>query len=574
MFVFRSVQKTNQTLIRREQTVCLGDALRELFQVYDHLGGGGLEAAKALEAQIERSMGVRGVGRQEVQARVATLFRAKDMHAFLLEEPDWRDLKLQVMEMILFNREPVSRWAAIREVLLDSLPTLCNARTGGSAGLEQVKREISDRGSRISRLLQTVALFNFDQDQERPPANLMIRFSRGRFPEHFWETEAAPGSVGTLAQDSGWTPAEPLCRWEFLGADLLHAALRKTMGHTVPEVGMDQGAMVEMGEARGEVQWHCSLESSSENSEGVEQMPLLPYQPEQFQMELTREVYRKWGAEGARALVLLLEQLSAAQPGQPFWLDLESFTRAEGSARKQQERHRKVWAVLERLSRVEAHQTFELHGRRTIHSSPLVALLEVGREADAHQGRTAKGEEKPGQTVRVMVDQCFFVGGGQSLAQAYRELPESLLAADPTKHPQALLVYLWLRRAWSEGKDGSDGVSCSARQVLANAGVWVSDSSRYRALESLKRELNFLQESGLLSRWKLSRNSTRDAMEDIYCMEANHRTEGRGADASGLEQGHFWSPPFSHQHAEISEFDLKEKELEQGGPADLLSSGG
>jgi hypothetical protein len=81
-----------------------------------------------------------------------------------------------------------------------------------------------------------------------------------------------------------------------------------------------------------------------------------------------------------------------------------------------------------------------------------------------------------------------------------------------------LPLYVWLRRVWRE----SDGAALErpARALLDEAGVWVSETGRYRAIEALKRDLEFMREHGWLGAWRLQRSELRDAMEDRYRLSA------------------------------------------------------
>ena len=543
MLVFQSLQKSNGSVVRKDHAIQLEEALRDLFTTYDRLGGAQADVGKALSHQIDQCLGAQGAARDRLQTRVATLFRAKDLHGYVVAEPQWQDLKLQIMEMVLFHRTSIERWAAIRPLLLENLSALCGSGRSARVEMEQVKREMTHRSSRISRLLQIVALFNFDGDAEKPPENMMIRFIKGQFPEHCWETTAKPGAMAALALGSSWAPSEPLCRWEYLAADLLHTAVRQRFGKDAKGAEQGRRELPMEGGERGDVQWYCTLEPASRTGNQGEQLPLLSLQPAGTLAELQRDIFRKWGAEGVRALAVLFERLASESPGRVVSVNLEELAQAGSqtgvSQRKRDERLRKLWQVLERLSLVEIHQVREVEGRTTIHSAPLVALLEVGRESRRNPGESAfrSQDDTPGQSVRLFVEDCFYHGAGPGFAPFYRQIPDGLLDADPKHNPLAMSLYLWLRSTWESETQTEHGVvSLSARQLLFDAGIWVSESSRYRSLENLKRDLEFLQVGGWLGRWKIFRNSSRDAMEDTYRMEAGNRRAERGADAAAFEK--------------------------------------
>jgi len=65
-----------------------------------------------------------------------------------------------------------------------------------------------------------------------------------------------------------------------------------------------------------------------------------------------------------------------------------------------------------------------------------------------------------------------------------------------------------------------------ARLLLEEAGIWISETGRYRAIEALKRDLEFLREQGWLGAWRLQRSELRDAMEDRYRLTAPGAASG------------------------------------------------
>ena len=74
-------------------------------------------------------------------------------------------------------------------------------------------------------------------------------------------------------------------------------------------------------------------------------------------------------------------------------------------------------------------------------------------------------------------------------------------------------------------------VSGSVKQIFGEAGLSFNERSRYRSIETFKRELTFLREAGFLGAWRMSRGDSRDALDDTYRLEAPHGpAERAGAD--------------------------------------------
>jgi len=129
----------------------------------------------------------------------------------------------------------------------------------------------------------------------------------------------------------------------------------------------------------------------------------------------------------------------------------------------------------------------------------------------------------------VLPDPCLHAGP-DSLAAAFRDLPAPLLASAGREHPHLLPLYLYLRRCWSRSGRGERGqghgsapspaVEHTAHALFEQAGIWIPDTGRYRAIEALKRDLEFMREQGWLGSWRLQRSDLRDALEDRYRLQA------------------------------------------------------
>jgi len=159
-----------------------------------------------------------------------------------------------------------------------------------------------------------------------------------------------------------------------------------------------------------------------------------------------------------------------------------------------------------------------------------------GWSADAPQAPP----DETDATLLVLPDPCL-LAGPDSLADAFRDLPVALLACAGRHHPHLLPLYLWLRRCWSAARRDGTGASGSrvertARALLDEAGIWISETGRYRAIEALKRDLEFMREQGWLGSWRLQRSELRDALEDRYRLHAPGAVDPR-ASALALPPG-------------------------------------
>ncbi|MDH4121014.1 MAG: hypothetical protein OEV94_04845 [Deltaproteobacteria bacterium] len=586
MIVLQGASKDGDAVKHFRHTLSLGGALKELYRLYDQLGGvagqadrfswgrepgrepgiapeglgnpagtpAGIQgrALNPVEQAIEQRMtGCLGEGRPDQRAKdkLQTLLRMRDLHRFITLEDDLRQVKLEWVEIMLFRPSLTERWAAIRRLLTDQVDRICQAPFPGRAvNQELYKEQLSRRNSRLGSLLVATALFHFDEDPEEPPENLMLRLKRNHFPEHVWE-QLGP------AQGSAWTPANPLCRWEYLAADLMHALVR--------EARLERGEKPSRGwlgqAASGRNQTGLERESSEETARlfcrfpgeslgGADQMELLPTQPQAILPEAFRRIHQTEGAEAVRMAALLMEQLAESRPGERALVDygelLSHPVLSFLPPGQRKARARKLGKVLGVLAGITCHRVVTQNGESTLATSRLVTILDrsvpwvggklsggkiAGGElpggelsgGQSHAGQShdpvppqdeESGEDSPNRRVSLYLDGVFFTAQG-TLAEGFRELPSAVAGCDVKEHPFLMGLYAWLRN-----RGGHWEQAVSARNLLQEAGVWVSPTSRYRSLEILKRELTYLRELGFIGGWRMEKSPTRDGMDDLFLL--------------------------------------------------------
>jgi hypothetical protein len=520
MFVFNSTVRTGTRLQRSAHSISLDQALGELLRLYQENGGEREGVEKLIAARIEGDLG----RPPQAQGRIAQLLRARDLHEFVQREPDLAALKLQILELLHLRRGARERWLATRDLLTEHLPLICRAPPREPRdNLELYKEEVSARGSRLGQLLVLLALFNFDSDAELPPDNLVLRFRRGHFPDHAWE--AVPGAAPARGAEGAWYPENPLCRWEYLAADLTHELVRSS---AAKPAAMQQGLFRrETGTLEGRKDaeaftLYCRLEPQAGGDAGPHQMSLFPVDPATLVREVQRQVHRHLGAEGVRQLALLLGRMDSTGPGRPVSLPLEEAAAAGAvlPARVRRERARKLQQVVEQLCGIELQRVSVRGDVTAVQTSRLLTPLGRDTIGPSVPGASPAAED-PSLLLRLAVDPVFYRADGGSLGDAYRRVPEGLLTGAAKEHPYALALQVFLAWAWngSGESDCRELVQLTAARLFHDAGLWVRDSERYRALEQLKRDLTHLRDLGLLGRWRVVRASDRNAWEHQYRLE-------------------------------------------------------
>ena len=537
MIVCSGASKQGMRVQRHSHTVALEPALLELMRLYDRLGGPTAEASSDIEREIERSLGERTVGRERMQAHLQQLLRARDLHVYVCEDADLIPLKLQLCEHLLYHRAAGDRWAAVRELLLEHLDRICQTPMPGlAANLELYKRHLSDRGSRLGKLLLTVAMFNLDLEGEAPPPNLLLRFRRGRFPHHWWEICTPDGRTTHLGAVESWTPSSALCRWEYLATDLTHSLYRRMQEDARQRRGGRHAAPAPP-DATETLRGVETLRTAATTAEtiyyrfdadtaeaGPAQLELFPLDTGTLLAGLLRRVHKQLGPEGGKLLAALCVQLDApASPGAAptvCELSLPAIAAEAGlgdlSARGMRTRIQRLERIAEELQRVELTRVSPAGEGSRARTSRLLTVL--GRSGAWSGAAHPAGEERADATLHVMLDPCVHALPGGGLCEAFQTLPPVLMECAGKEHPCLLPLYVWLRRAWAGAAPGEPAaaVERTGHALLQESGVWVSETGRYRAIEALKRDLEFMREQGWLGSWRLQRSEQRDAMEDRY----------------------------------------------------------
>ena len=266
-------------------------------------------------------------------------------------------------------------------------------------------------------------------------------------------------------------------------------------------------------------------------------------------------MHRRHGSDGIKVLAALLARLDAGTPGAPMTLALVDIAReALGEtrgARTLRARMAKVRAVLERVSEVECTRVTEHKGRCTARTGRLLTVLDQAQRMDPARlvqsgpvPNAVPGAEAPAAGSvpglsgaleprwTVLLDPVFQRPGGGTLGTAFRDIPRAVFSPEAKRHPYLLALFVYLRRAWGRehGKPGGTAegpdsglVQLPARQLFQECGLWLKESSPYRSVELLKRELAHMKEAGWLGRWRVipaPAKAGRDPLEDQYRLEA------------------------------------------------------
>ena len=269
---------------------------------------------------------------------------------------------------------------------------------------------------------------------------------------------------------------------------------------------------------------------------GAGQLELFPFDPDTFPASLLALIHRRLGPEGVKLLALTMGRLAEAPPGEPFELDANQVAAAAAlndlSSRGVAARLRRLEKVMELLGGVELTRISRVAGKETVHASRLVTVVErtgaTGAPPEAPaagQGISSASPEEDATpsamerapAMRLVVDPVLHRCGAGSLPRLFRGLPEFLCAAGGKHHPFLISLYAYLRRCWA-GRAAPEMVERGMDQLIAEAGLWVSPTGRYRALEAIKADLNLLLERGCLGAWRMKRAAREDGQQHRFML--------------------------------------------------------
>jgi hypothetical protein len=488
---------------------------------YDQAGGNIESVGRGVAAWVEEVASEDGHAWIANRRLLMERMRVREVHQFVAQAGGLADLAAGIVQQILCWRKPLERWTAVKQLLARDF------RAGAAKmDAEALKCSLSDPESTLGRFLTLAAVANLGADTDTPPPGWQLRFKHGRFPAHTWESASAQ------IASRPWRPSHPLCRWEYLAADLAQELFQNAPAPRRPqdnprEAG-DEGGRTEAALTA----LYYRLERPLGGPAGGGQLSLFPVDLPTFLTEVQRLVHRRAGGEGVRQWALLLRHWCAQSREEPLWLSLSDLGGLGGAspadARTRRQRARKMLQVLELLEEVELQRVRPRGRHAAVSLSRLVAVL--SREELRRGAGEAPESDLPNPLatrVRLALDPLLDEAARQGLLRGYEALPPPVLAASAAEHPFAVGLAAYLALAWDQPGGAAPGIAQgTAEQLFSRAGLWFRDHDRYRAVEQLKRDLARLRELGVIAQWRIVRGPERGAAHDQFRLEAPGRKAG------------------------------------------------
>ncbi|OGH05304.1 MAG: hypothetical protein A2426_05060 [Candidatus Lambdaproteobacteria bacterium RIFOXYC1_FULL_56_13] len=293
MLLFQGIRTNRQGAPERYSLrYDLLSSLQFLLGVYEAQGGQKEAVLAEVEARLNRlfeAQGGEGQNRQDQRRQVALWFRTKDIGHFLFAEPALKSLKITVLRLLALPRSVEEKWPMVREQLV--------------AGLKELDPQYGEAlllnpDSGFHRLLDTVALFFLDQDEEPPPQGLEMEFLRQDFPRLVWRRKDQINPQ----LNPFWQPQNQLCRSLVLEQLVLERLFEDRL--LALESGLESAARRPQLASTGPVSLRFG---------GKDEAPeLIPADPTQTLLSLQHQIQRQHSFEGAKHLLAVLRQLGRA----------------------------------------------------------------------------------------------------------------------------------------------------------------------------------------------------------------------------------------------------------------------
>jgi hypothetical protein len=461
-------------------------------------------------AEVARQLDGLAASPPPAAGQMVVLLRMRDLQRWVESDMKLRSCKLGLLEALLTPRTPAARWAAARGHVAANLGIWIGGEP--EARRETLKRELSREESAVGGALRLCSLVHLESSGEVPPPGWSLRFKRGRFPQHHWERRDAVDSEAT------WLPETSLARWTYLAADLVefdclsqvkHGDSAWDGGWGGPGRGRKEAPAPAVGSLPPVDQTFCRIGAEPD---ALAQLPLLPTRPETLLTDLFRHAWTRLGAEGVRQTALVLAACAGGRPEAPLTLDFAELGRLCGpaGARERQERARTLDRAIHLLAGVTVQRVSEAGNEAEtarVHTRPLLSVLEWEDAAPAPLGAGSP----PRRERLTLRPDALLRDFGYALGEPVVSLPAPVVALSPREHPFALVLAVGLRARGAEARGRP--VTCGAAEWLRECGAELPDGLTPALADALKRDLQRLQELGIVGRWRLRRNADSRELE-------------------------------------------------------------
>lgn len=500
-------------------SIALKESLNAALYILDYFDGDKAKTIEAIKEEIDTLFTTQGgVQKKDQNFRflVAKWFRTKDIIEFICTSTALRPLYIAIARILNTPKAIEEKWQVIKELTVEFL-------LERSAG--ERKSQMSDPESGVNMLLQMATLLFMEQDEEMPPANLELQFVRNQFPKIIWKKQDGINAFSFPF----WLPKNRYCHPLFLNSEINESiskreksALIKTLPKiaTQPDVKNTAIASFDFKELDVSAK-QANIKIHSTNGDLLnEQLALFSESVSETLLGLQKKIQKKYSHEGVKHFLAILRQLSEViskhsstcdfDCGKHFELILKS-SQLKKISQKQMTLFRNIFSELQKL---EVERDWEGStpepGDRTC--NPFIAEISQFFR---------RGKKLP--VKKVVVDPLFLPNKSNPyrLGAHLKLIPDNVFKESSSRHALVPGLASYLCGAWMLNYPEKKGTLCKkAHEILEGCAFNVTPASRYRILNKLKSELQFMEKKRYIKNFKTEKNKSGNPWDEMFSVTA------------------------------------------------------
>lgn len=520
MLKFYGIRFNSQGLPERYNiSIALRESLNASLYIYEHFEN---DLPKTLEAidreinQLFQSTDATKCKSNQFRFLLAKWFRTKDISNYLFQDSYFANFKGKIAKIVNTPKPIQDKWGQIEAIMVDFL-----------VEYDQKTRDelIHDSESVVGSLLEMVALFFLEQDEEPPPANLELQFIRNQFPKVIWKKKDGVNA----SSNPFWAPLNQYCKPSFLTSKLITALHGKTASKAVmlpPAVQVKANTadvLVRKPEALSlgnimpnEVPDEITImQSGNKNNDSA----LIPESISETLLSLQKNIQKQLSHEGVKHFLGILRQLSENKNRNICNFDTEEHFRLVSRISKKGTCSKKQQTIFNKVLNILSGLQVKRHWQKSQQTITNPFLLQIGEElCSAETSFTVK---------KLLLDPLFFPCSNNRywLGGHLQFIPKYLFQESIHKHALLPGISSFLCGCWlNEFPQKNCTTEKTAREIIEGCSFNVVSSNKHKILDKLMDELEYMQSKKYINHCRFIKSSVGNPWEDVYQIQASTDT--------------------------------------------------
>ena len=375
-----------------------------------------------------------------------------------------------------------------------------------------------------------ITIFFMEQDDERPPANLELQFIRGQFPKVIWKKKDGVNA----SSNPFWTPKNQYCKTSFLTSKLISALHGKyakvlTPSVTVPatlplkddsrEISYSKPQSLSFGNFMpNEIPDEITISYSAEQK-ACQQFELIPESIGETLLSLQKNIQKQLSHEGVKHFLGIFRQLSLSKSKNICSFDTKKHFQLVSKVSKKGTCSKKQHTIFDQVFNILNSLQVKRHWHKTQQIITNPFLLQIGEEQQHPQSIfTIK---------KLLLDPLFLPCPNNAywLGSHLQLIPQYLFQESIHKHALLPGISSFLSGCWLNEFRGKKGTTeKTAREIIEGCAFNVVSSNRYRILDKLMGELEYMKDRKYIDQCQHVKSSVGNPWEDVYQIQANGDT--------------------------------------------------